>query len=120
MNAESIASRFRLSRIAKAWAIIWKIFPAFSSRWSPFYFAHEGVALWNQGFGRVAYIRDDQVLMIGWGLGNDPNERRVFVSQIKTWEPPHSEEPLSEAERQLVSKLLIEKYSSKGEEVVLQ
>jgi hypothetical protein len=120
MNTESIASQFRSSRVAKAWAIIWKIFPTFSSRWSPFYFAHDGAALWNQGFGRVAYIRDNHVLMIGWGLGNGPSERRVFVSQIKTWEPPHSEEQLSDAEIQLVSKLLVEKYSGKGEKVVLQ
>ncbi len=111
---------YRKSRIAAIWRVLWRAFPNFSARHSPIYFGEDGAILWNQGFGRVAYLRGDKVLIVGWGLGAEPNERRVFVTQATRWEPPHAHIPVSAGESEALAALVNQKYTRKGEKVVFQ
>ncbi len=76
--------------------------------------------LWSQGFGRVAYITGDRALLIGWGIGAEPGERRVFLSQVQRWEPPHANLPITPAELAAITNLVQAKYAAKGEKVNIQ
>jgi hypothetical protein len=94
------ASDFRASTSARVWHQLWRWFPNFSAKHSPYYFFADGCVICNRGFGQLSFVKCDKSISIGWGLdGQHPVGRVIYLSQIANWDPPHQSIALSEAER---------------------
>jgi hypothetical protein len=115
-----LVAAYEKSSIAATWRLIWRAFPTFAARWSPFFLCSNGAVLWSQGFGQVAYLLGERSVVVGWGIGTTRMERRILLSRARSWDPPFQEQQITEGERAELRVHLAKKYESKGETVVFQ
>ena len=70
-----LVTEYRRSSFALIWQKLWKVFPKLSMRHSPFFIFDDGTVLWNQGFGKIAYLNGDRSLTIQWSLEDVQDEQ---------------------------------------------
>lgn len=58
--------------------------------------------------------------MIGWGIGESRNQRRLLLSHLSYWDAPDQERRLSETEREEIRGFLLEMCAAGGESVLFQ
>ena len=120
-TASNLVVEYRRSKFATIWQKLWKVLPRFSAKHSPFFLFEDGAVLWNQGFGRIAYLRGDRSLTIGWSLDAQGSRQRiVHLSSLRHWDSPHDNEQLSQAELADVRARLTHRFQIRGENIVFQ
>jgi Immunity protein 74 len=116
-----LVSKYRKSIFATIWRQLWKLFPGFSSRHSPFFLFTDGTLLWNQGLGKIAFLKGDRSVTIGWSFGDrKPFDRIVYLSSVQKWDPPHDNQQLSDFERDEVATRLRNRFETRNENILLQ
>jgi hypothetical protein len=116
-----LVSEYRSSMFAMIWRYLWKLFPRFSARHSPFFLFPDGALLWNQGLGQIAFLKGDRSITIGWGFGDRrPFDRIVYLNAIHKWDPPHDNLKLSDFERQELVARLKNRFEARNERIIFQ
>ena len=81
----------------------------------------DGCVLWNQGFGKVAFLKGDRSVTVPWGLGDRrPFNIVVYLSDAQQWDPPHDSERLSDAERNELGDRFRDCYKARNETVMFR
>ena len=121
IHMSELVTEYLLSSSALVWQKLWKVFPKFSMRHSPFFLFDDGTVLWNQGFGKIAYLNGDRSLMIKWSLeGGQYAVRTIHSSSIKHWDPPHENEQLDQAAIIALRERLMIRFRNRGENIIFQ
>jgi hypothetical protein len=116
-----LVAEYRRSPFAAIWQKLWRIFPRFSIRYSPFFLFEDGAVLWNQGFGNIAYLKGSRSLTIAWSLASSQRGARIiYLSAAKQWDPPHEEDELSQSEIDDLRKRLTMRFRTRGEDIVFE
>jgi hypothetical protein len=117
----SLVMEYRRSIFAAIWRHLWKLFPGFSARHSPFFLFTDGALLWNQGLGQIAFLKGDRSVTIGWSLGDGrPFDRIIDLNRVQKWDPPHDNQQLSEFERQDLATRLKDRFEARNENVLFR
>jgi hypothetical protein len=117
-KVSSLVMEYRTSRFAKVWHTLWKVFPKFSCRHSPFFFFDDGAVLWNQGYGSIAFLDGDRSLTIPWTYaGTVRKVRLIQLSEVSHWDSPHDNEGLDNNDVRQLRTRLIERFQMRGEKV---
>lgn len=118
-ETSALVSEYRRSPFAKIWHKVWRVFPSFSRKHSPFFLFEDGTVLWNQGFGNIAYLKGDRSLTISWSLQSDtPASRVIHIDNVLWWHPPHEKEQLTEKEIIDLREKLMDRFRIRGETVI--
>jgi len=116
-----LVSEYRTSMFARIWRHLWKLCPGFSARHSPFFLFADGALLWNQGLGRIAFLKGDRSVTIGWGFGDRrPFDRIIYLNAVRKWDPPHDNQQLSDFERQELAARLRNRFEARNENIIFQ
>lgn len=116
-----LVAEYQRSAFAAIWQKLWRLFPRFSIKHSPFFLFEDGAVLWNQGFGNIAYLRGSRSLTIHWSLPSAQRGARIIhLSSAKQWDPPHEEDALSQAEIDDLRDRLTLRFRTRGENIVFQ
>jgi hypothetical protein len=117
----NLVLEYRRSPFARLWRHLWTLFPHFSAKHSPFFFFPDGALLWNQGLGRIAFLKGDRSITIGWDFGNGlPANRIIYLTAVHHWDPPHDNQQLTDSERTELSDRLRERFAARNENIVLR
>lgn len=118
--AESqLVREYKQSRFAATWRRIWKLLPAFSAKHSPFFIFDDGVVLWNQGFGRIAFLQGGRSLTVNWSLERN-TIKVIHLSSVHRWDAPHDYDPVSDTQLEDLKKRFTERFRARGEEAVFR
>ena len=116
-----LVTEYRRSFFALIWQKLWKVFPKFSMSHSPFFLFDDGTVLWNQGFGKIAYLNGDRSLTIQWSLeGGRRAVRTIHLSPIRQWDPPHENEQLDQAAIIDLRERLTTRFLKRGENIIFR
>jgi hypothetical protein len=116
-----IVQEYRRSNFMKLWRKLWKWFPGFSAKHSAVFLFSDGCVLWNQGFGKIAFLKGDRSVTVRWGLGDRKVANIIiYLSDAQRWDPPHEDEQLSVTERENLGERFRQCYQSRNETVVLR
>ena len=117
----SLVVEYFRSPFAKFWRQLWKLFPNFSSKHSPFFFFEDGAVLWNQGLGQIAFLKGNRSVTIGWDFGDRRTvDRIVHLTAVRQWDPPHDRQQLTESERVELGARLRERFAARNENIVIR
>lgn len=112
---------YRGSMFARIWQWLWKLFPKFSLKHSPFFFFKDGAVLWNQGFGSIALLKGNRSVTIQWTFEQSrPRVRTIHLSEVRRWDVPHEDEPLGSRDLTELQERLIERFQTRGEQVLFR
>ena len=116
-----LVAEYRGSPFAAIWRKLWNVFPSFALKHSPFFLFEDGAVLWNQGFGSIAFLKENRSLTIQWSLGEtQPGVRIVHLGAVQHWDPPHEREHLTESELIELRQRLRKRFETRGENVVFR
>jgi hypothetical protein len=118
-STSKLVAEYRRSVFAQIWRRIWKWFPSFSSRHSPFFLFADGSVLWNQGFGQIAFLKGDRSVRIGWNFADRPINRIIYLTAVRHWDPPHHTQQLTDSERLELKDRLRERFEARNEQIVI-
>ena len=120
-HMSELVTEYRRSSFALIWQKLWKVFPQFSMRHSPFFLFDDGTVLWNQGFGKIAYLNGDRSVTIQWSLEEERRAgRTIHLSPIRHWDPPHENEQLDQAAMIDLRERLMTRFRERGENIIFQ
>src|SRR5262245_41652226 len=110
---------YRNSLFATIWRYLCKLFLSFAGRDSPFVLFMEGTLLWNQGLGRIAFLKGDRSVTIGWSFGDrKPFDRIIYLNAVQNWDPPHDNQQLSDSDRDELAARLRDRFAARNENIV--
>jgi len=116
-----LVAEYRRSLFSVIWQMLWKVCPGFSVKHSPFFVFEDGTVLWNQGFGKIAYLKGNRSLTIQWSFeGVRPAARILDLSSVRQWDPPHENEHLSQTEVVELRERLINRFLVRGENIAFR
>jgi hypothetical protein len=119
--SSDLVVEYRQSTFAAIWQKLWKIFPNFANKHSPFFPFEDGAVLWNQGFGNIAYLQGERSVIIEWSFeAGRPANRIIHLSSVNHWDPPHDDEQLNESEIRTLHERLKKRFHTRGETVVFR
>src|SRR5438105_1484870 len=120
-RTSALVAEYRRSPFAMVWQKLWKKFPSFSVKHSPFFIFEDGAVLWNQGFGNIAYLKGNRSVTIQWALeGGQQGARIIHLSAVRQWDSPHENEKLDQAAVEELRNRLTKRFRARGENVVFQ
>jgi hypothetical protein len=119
-STSKLVAEYRSSVFARIWRRLWRWFPSFSSRHSPFFIFEDGTVLWNQGLGQLAFLKGDRSVTIGWDFAERPIGRIVHVTTVRHWDPPHDTEQLTDSERLQLTDRLRARFEARNERIVIR
>jgi hypothetical protein len=117
----ALVAEYRRSPFSVIWQKLWKVCPGFSAKHSPFFLFEDGSVLWNQGFGKIAYLKGDRSLTIQWSFeGVWPAARVLYLSSVRQWDPPHENDRLSQTDVVKLRERLINRFLARGENIAFR
>jgi hypothetical protein len=112
---------YRGSPFAKIWRTLWRLFPKFSNKHSPFFFFADGAVLWNQGFGSIAFLKGNRSVMIRWTFDElRRGIRTIHLSAVRHWDSPHENETLDERSLSELRERLSKRFQMRGEGIIFR
>jgi len=121
LPTNKLVSEYRNSIFATIWRHLWKLFPSFAARHSPFFLFTDGALLWNQGLGRISFLKGDRSVTIGWSFGDrKPFDRIIYLNAVQKWDPPHENQHLSDFDREELIARLRDRFEARNENIVFQ
>jgi hypothetical protein len=119
-SISKLVAEYRRSVFARIWRRLWRWFPSFSAKHSPFFIFDDGAVLWNQGLGQLAFLKGDRSVTIGWDFAERSIGRIVHVTAVRHWDPPHDAEQITDSERlQLIDRLRA-RFEARNEGIVIR
>lgn len=116
-----LVKKYNESGIARAWKKLWRMFPGFSSKHSPFFPFPDGLILWDQGFGKMAFLKGNRSVTVSWKLGDRrPYNLIVCLSDVNHWDPPHESEVVSNAELEDLRHRMQKCFDARSETVAFE
>jgi hypothetical protein len=116
-----LVSEYRKSIFATIWRHLWKLFPGFAARHSPFFLFMDGALLWNQGLGRIAFLKGDRSVTIGWSFGDrKPFDRIIYLNAVHKWDPPYDNQQLSDFDREELTARLRDRFKARNENILFR
>lgn len=81
----------------------------------------DGTIMWSQGFGKIAYLKEDRSVTIYWGFAEGwPPQRIVHLSKATHWDPPHDSEVLTNVEIEELRVRLMAYHEAKNHRVFIR
>jgi hypothetical protein len=119
-STSKLVAEYRTSVFARIWRLLWRWFPSFSAKHSPFFIFDDGAVLWNQGLGQLAFLKGDRSVTIGWDFAERSIGRILHVTAVRHWDPPHDAEQITDSERlQLIDRLRA-RFEARNERIVIR
>jgi hypothetical protein len=119
-STSKLVAEYRSSVFARIWRCLWRWFPNYSSRHSPFFVFEDGSVLWNQGLGQLAFLKGDRSVTIGWDFAERSIGRIVHVMEVRHWDPPHDAEQITDSERVQLTDRLRARFEARNERIVIR